>query len=60
MDVRVSLSGHIKCISYCGLVSKSPEGHCNGRTFCHGVHAEKEPEVASGDQDLGMFVLSLK
>lgn len=30
MDVSVSLSGHIKCISYCGLVSKSPEGHCNG------------------------------
>jgi len=28
--------------------------------FPHGVHAEKEPGVASGDQDLGMFVLSPK
>ena len=29
MDVCVSLSGHRKCISYCGL-SKSSEIHCNG------------------------------
>ena len=29
MDVCVPLSGHRKCISYCGLVSKSPESHCN-------------------------------
>lgn len=28
--------------------------------FPHGVHAEKEPGVASEDQDLGMFVLSPK
>lgn len=28
--------------------------------FPNGVHAEKEPGVASEDQDLGMFVLSPK